>query len=83
MEIPVETQPLDDMYTDTYDEDDGSKLEPDKVAAGVKRELDFMINSQLGEAIERSAVPAGHRVWSARWCFRRKGDGVRARYVVR
>ena len=31
----------------------------------------------------RSELPPGTVVWSGRWCHRRKGEGVRSRYVVR
>ena len=41
------------------------------------RELD------VAEVRRRDEVPEGVRVWSGRWCNRKKAGGVRSRYVVR
>ena len=64
-----------------YDEDDGTPLDPDRVAKGVARELAFMDELGVGEDCPRPTD--GTKVWSCRWCHRRKGDEVRSRYVVR
>ena len=41
------------------------------------RELD------VAEVRGRDEVPEGVRVWSGRWCHRKKAGGVRSRYVVK
>eukprot|EP00971_Amphidinium_carterae_P186267 3697383-Amphidinium_carterae.1 len=37
----------------------------------------------VGQVIDHSEVPADNRVWTGRWCHRKKNGGVRSRYVVR
>ena len=66
-----------------YEEDDGSVLPTDLVHAGIDRELDRMSKLNVSSRFLRADVPKGTKIWSARWCHRRKGDGVRSRYVVR
>ena len=63
-----------------FDEDDGTALDPEQVRAGVEREMVFMDEFGVGEACNR---PKKGKVWSTRWCYRRKGDAVRSRLVVR
>ena len=50
------------------------------VRAGVEREMAFMGELGVGEPWNR---PKTGKVWSTRWCYRRKGDAVRSRLVVR
>ena len=63
-----------------FDEDDGTNLDPVQVRAGVEREMAFMGELGVGEPCDR---PKTVKVWSTRWCYRRKGDTVRSRLVVR
>ena len=49
---------------------------------GVNRELDLMKSFPVYQAVPRVEVTG--KVWSTRWCYRRKGPKqVRARFVVR
>ena len=61
-----------------FDEDDGTT--PVQVRAGVEREMAFMEELGVGEPCNR---PKTGKAWSTRWCYRRKGDAVRSRLVVR
>ena len=79
-EYPCPEEEVPKVY---YEEDDGSILPSDQVHAGINRELDRMARLNVSSRVLRSDVPKGSKVWSARWCHRRKGDGVRSRYVVR
>ena len=42
-----------------------------------------MKDLEVSERILRTDVPSGKKIWSTRWCHRRKGTGVRSRFVVR
>ena len=42
-----------------------------------------MRDLDVAEVRRRDEVPEGTRVWSGRWCHRKKAGGVRSRYVVR
>ena len=63
-----------------FDEDDGTALDPVQVRAGVERGMAFMGALGVCEPCNR---PKTGKVWSTRWCYRRKGDAVRSRLVVR
>ena len=63
-----------------FDEDDGTALDPVQVRPGVERGMAFMGELGVGEPCNR---PKTGKVWSTRWCYRRKGDAVRSRLVVR
>ena len=63
-----------------FDEDGGTALDPVQVRAGVEREMAFMGELGVREQCDR---PMTGKVWSTRWCYRRKGDTVRSRLVVR
>ena len=68
----------------TYsDEDDGEQLEPSQVKAAIEREVKQMHELDVAEESRRDEVPEGVRIWSGRWCHRKKAGGVRSRYVVR
>ena len=66
-----------------WDEDDGEQLEPSQVQAGIEREVKQMRELDVAEVRRRDEVPEGVRVWSGRWCYRKKAGGVHSRYVVR
>ena len=66
-----------------WDEDDGEQLEPSQVKAGIEREVKQMRELDVAEERSRDEVPEGVRIWSGRWCHRKKAGGVRSRYVVR
>ena len=66
-----------------WDEDDGEQLEPSQVKAGIEREVKQMHEVDVAEERSRDEVPDGVRIWSGRWCHRKKAGGVRSRYVVR
>ena len=51
-----------------------------QVRAAVEREMAFMGELGVGEPCNR---PKTGEVWSTRWCYRRKGDAVPSRLVVR
>ena len=42
-----------------------------------------MRDLEVSERVLRSDVSPGKNVWSIKWCHRRKGTGVRSRFVVR
>ena len=65
------------------DEDDGSHLPCEQVREGIERETQLMNELDVYERTLRTNVPRGHRIWTARSCHRRKGEGVRSRYVIR
>ena len=46
-------------------------------------ELQLMKGLEMSERILHTDVPSGKKIWSTRWCHRRKGAGVRPRFVVR
>ena len=62
-----------------FDEDDGTTLDPVQVRAGVEREMAFTGELGVGEPCDR---PMTGKVWSTRWCYRRKSDTVRSRVMV-
>ena len=65
-----------------FEEDTLEELPPDEVVEGVNRELDLMKSFPVYQAVPRNEVTS--KVWSTRWCYRRKGPKqVRARFVVR
>ena len=65
-----------------FDEDTLEDLPTEEVVEGVNRELDLMKSFPVYQAVPRSEVTG--KVWSTRWCYRRKGPKqVRARFVVR
>ena len=73
--IPIEADwlaELADLQRQVCDEEDGSRLDPEQVAVGVQRELDFVKQRNCGAEVNRSEAPEDQRVWSARWCFWRK-----------
>ena len=49
----------------------------------MQRELQLMRDLEVSERVLRSDVSPGKKIWSTRWCHRRKGTGVRSRFVVR
>ena len=65
-----------------FEEDTLEELHLDEVVAGVNRELDLMKSFPVFQAVPRAEVTG--KVWSTRWCYKRKGPKqVRARFVVR
>ena len=66
-----------------YDEDDGEALDPGQVKEGIQRELDMMRDLDVGEPVRRDEIAKGTKIWTTRWCHRKKAGGVRARLVVR
>eukprot|EP00971_Amphidinium_carterae_P351543 6492157-Amphidinium_carterae.9 len=70
-------------YYDLVDEDIGQRLDAQKVAQGVNREMKFPEEQKLGEPFLRKDVPERAVIWTARWVHRVKGDGVSSRYVER
>ena len=48
-----------------------------------EREVKQMHELDVAEERSRDEVPEGVRIWSGRWCHRKKAGGVRSRYVVR
>ena len=73
-------QPVPHWCEGQFDEDDGTPLDPSQVRDGMDRELKFMDSLHVGDPVYPEK---GEKVWSARWCLRRKEGAVRARYVVR
>ena len=65
-----------------YEEDDGQVLPTEQVHEGMQRELQLMRDLEVSERVLRSDVSPGKKVWSTKWCHRRKGTGVRSRFVV-
>ena len=64
------------------EEDTLEDLPTEEVVEGVNRELDLMKSFPVYPAVPRAEVTG--KVWSTRWCYRRKGPNqVRARFVVR
>ena len=64
------------------EEDTLEELPLDEVVGGVNRELDLMKSFPVYLAVPRAEVTG--KVWSTRWCYRKKGPKqVRARFVVR
>ena len=64
------------------EEDTLEELPLDEVVEGVNRELDLMKSFPVYLAVPRAEVTG--KVWSTRWCYRRKGPKqVRARFVAR
>ncbi|CAK0857324.1 unnamed protein product [Prorocentrum cordatum] len=63
-----------------YDDDDGERLDPDAVREVIKREANFMESLGVGEVAAR---PRDKKVWGTRCCRRKKGEGVRSRFVVK
>ena len=53
--------------------DDGEQLEPSQVKAGIEREVKQMRELDVAEERSRDEVPEGVRIWSGRWCHRKKG----------
>ena len=65
-----------------FEEDTLEELPLDEVVEGVNRELDLMKSFPVYQAVPRAEVTG--KVWSTRWCYRKKGPKqVRARFVVR
>ena len=65
-----------------FEEDTLEELHLDEVVEGVNRELDLMNSFPVCQAVPRAEVTG--KVWSTRWCYRRKGPKqVRAHFVVR
>ena len=82
--VPVEPDPNLELLPEViHDEDDGSLLDREAVQAGVARELAFMKKLQVGEEVEEATLPSRVKIWTGRWCHRRRDDLVRCRYVVR
>ena len=75
--------PEEDVPKVYYEEDDGQVLPTEQVHEGMQRELQLMKDLEVSERILRTDVPSGKKIWSTRWCHRRKGTGVRSRFVVR
>ena len=46
-------------------------------------ELQLMKDLEMYERMLHTDVPSGKKIWSTRWCHRRKSAGVRPRFVVR
>eukprot|EP00971_Amphidinium_carterae_P345650 6486729-Amphidinium_carterae.1 len=89
VDTPFETNELqtpqthEEAYQNIMDEDTHIPLDPVKIAAGVQRELKFMMELELGRPCLCSEVPKDVRVWSTRWVHRAKGEDVRSRFVAR
>ena len=65
-----------------FEEDTLEDLPTEEVVEGVSCELDLMRSFPVCYAVPRAEVTG--KVWSTRWCYRRKGPKqVRARFVVR
>ena len=75
--------PEEDVPKVYYEEDDGQVLPTEQVHEGMQRELQLMRDLEVSERVLRSDVSPGKKVWSTKWCHRRKGTGVRSRFVVR
>ena len=71
--VPEEDAPK--VYNE---EDDGQVLPTEQVHESMQRELQLMRDLEVSERVLRSDVPPGKKVWSTRWCHRRKGTGVRS-----
>ncbi|CAK0903384.1 unnamed protein product [Prorocentrum cordatum] len=78
---PCELDPNFELLSEAhYDDDDGECLDPDAVREGIKREANFMESLGVGEVAAR---PRDKKAWGTRWCHRKKGEGVRSRFVVK
>ena len=75
--------PEEDVPRVYYEEDDGQVFPTEQVDEGMQRELQLMKDLEVFERILRTDVPSGKKIWSTRLCHRRKGAGVRSRFVVR
>ena len=75
--------PEEDVPKVYYEEDDGQVLPTEQVHGGMQRELQLMRDLEVSERVLRSDVSPGKKIWSTKWCHRRKGTGVRSRFVVR
>ena len=75
--------PEEDVPRVYYEEDGGQVLPTEQVDEGMQRELQLMKDLEVSERILRTDVPSGKKIWSTRLCHRRKGAGVRSRFVVR
>ena len=65
-----------------FEEDTLEELLLDEVVGGVNRELNLIKSFPVYQAVPRAELTG--KVWSTRWCYRRKGPKqVRARFVVR
>ena len=65
-----------------FEADTLEELPLDDVVEGVNRELDLMKSFPVYQAVPRDEVT--RKVWSTRWCYRKKGPKqVRARFVAR
>ena len=73
--------PEEDVPKVYYEEDDGQVLPTEQVHEGMQREL--MKDLEVSERVLRTDVPSGKKIWSTRWCHRRKGAAERSRFVVR
>ena len=74
--------PEEDVPEVYHEEDDGQVLPTEQVHEGMQRELQLMRDLEVSERVLRSDVSPGKKIWS-KWCHRRKGTGVRSRFVVR
>ena len=75
--------PEEDVPKVYYEEDDGQVLPTEQVHEGMQRELQLMRDLEVSERVLCSDVSPGKKIWSTKWCHRRKGTGVRSRFVVR
>ena len=75
--------PEEDVPEVYHEEDDGQVLPTEQVHEGMQRELQLMRDLEMSERVLRSDVSPGKKIWSTRWCHRRKGTGVRSQFVVR
>ncbi|CAK0837226.1 unnamed protein product [Prorocentrum cordatum] len=78
---PCELDPSFELRSEAhYDDDDGECLDPDAVREGIKREAKCMEPLGVGEVAER---PRDKKARGTRWCRRKKGEGVRSRFVAK
>ena len=67
-----------------YDEEDDGQVPPiEQVHEGMQREFQLMTDLEVSEKNHRTDVSSGKMIWTTRWCHRRKGAGVRSRFVVK
>ena len=67
-----------------YDEEDDGQVPPiEQVHEGMQREFQLMTDLEVSEKNHRTDVSSGKKIWTTRWCHRRKGAGVRSRFVVK
>ncbi len=81
--VPEEKPEGQDSLNDHYDEDDGELLNPEDVKRGIERETKLLKDLEVYETIKRDSVPKNKRIWTGRWCHRKKDDSVRSRWVIR